>query len=173
MSTTAASGPRWRNSPFSRHSQSPSPSPLNSYPRPKSFVLASPQSSPNPAGHNRNQSFSSADKSHLLPTSPSRQRSDSVKGSNPTSNTFAPRFIKSAELQRGTENSREIEHENDFSGKRYVWLQDKSLAFTKGCVVEELEDGRLLVQCEDGSVSARLLVLVVLSMLTLKIATGG
>lgn len=46
-----------------------------------------------------------------------------------------------------------IEGENDFSGKRYVWLKDPQTAFVKGWVVEELEGGRLLVQCDDGSVS--------------------
>lgn len=46
-----------------------------------------------------------------------------------------------------------IEGENDFSGKRYVWVKDQECAFVKGWVVEDLEDNRLLVQCEDGSVS--------------------
>lgn len=51
-----------------------------------------------------------------------------------------------------------IEGENDFSGKRYVWLKDPHVAFVKGWVVEELEGGRLLVQCDDGSVSKRRLM---------------
>lgn len=46
-----------------------------------------------------------------------------------------------------------IEGENDFSGKRYVWLKDPKQAFVKGWVVEELGGNRLLVQCDDGSVS--------------------
>ena len=46
-----------------------------------------------------------------------------------------------------------IEGENDFSGKRYVWLRDPQTAFVKGWVVEELGEGRILVQCDDGSVS--------------------
>ena len=45
-----------------------------------------------------------------------------------------------------------IEGENDFSGKRYFWLRDVQSAFTKGWVVEELDGGRLLIQCDDGSV---------------------
>lgn len=45
-----------------------------------------------------------------------------------------------------------IEGENDFSGKRYVWLKDPQAAFVKGWVVEELESNRLLVQCDDGTV---------------------
>lgn len=46
-----------------------------------------------------------------------------------------------------------IEGENDFSGKRYVWLRDPQAAFVKGWIVEELPDSQLLVQCDDGSVS--------------------
>ena len=45
-----------------------------------------------------------------------------------------------------------IEGENDFSGKRYVWLKDPQQAFVKGWVVEELGRNRILVQCDDGSV---------------------
>lgn len=47
-----------------------------------------------------------------------------------------------------------IEGENDFSGKRYVWLKDPQQAFVKGWVVEELGGNRILVQCDDGSVRA-------------------
>lgn len=50
-----------------------------------------------------------------------------------------------------------IEGENDFSGKRYVWLKDPQTAFVKGWVVEELAGGRLVVQCDDGSVGDSLL----------------
>jgi myosin protein heavy chain len=46
-----------------------------------------------------------------------------------------------------------IEGENDFSGKRYVWLKDAQQAFVKGWVVEELGRNRILVQC-DGAVSS-------------------
>ena len=45
-----------------------------------------------------------------------------------------------------------IEGENDFSGKRYVWLRDMEKAFVKGWIVEELAEDRLLVQCDDGDV---------------------
>ncbi|KJZ74843.1 hypothetical protein HIM_05752 [Hirsutella minnesotensis 3608] len=44
-----------------------------------------------------------------------------------------------------------IEGENDFSGKRYVWLKDPQNAFVKGWVVEELDDDRILVQSSDGT----------------------
>ena len=47
---------------------------------------------------------------------------------------------------------RGIEGENDFSGKRYVWLKDPQTAFVKGWIVEELGNNQVLVQCDDGSV---------------------
>jgi myosin protein heavy chain len=47
-----------------------------------------------------------------------------------------------------------IEGENDFSGKKYVWLKDTHAAFAKGWVVEELDNGCLVIQCDDGSVCA-------------------
>lgn len=68
------------------------------------------------------------------------------------SNTFAPSFIKTEELRRGKEVVEGIEGENDFSGKRYVWLKDPETAFVKGWIVEEKENNQILVQCDDGSV---------------------
>lgn len=55
-------------------------------------------------------------------------------------------------MKRGIEPVKRIEGENDFSGKRYVWLKDPITAFVKGWVVEELGNNQILVQCEDGSV---------------------
>lgn len=75
------------------------------------------------------------------------------KGNNRNSGTFAPSFIKSEELRRGPDVISGIEGENDFSGKRYVWLKDAQTAFVKGWVVEDLGANRILVQCDDGSVS--------------------
>lgn len=46
-----------------------------------------------------------------------------------------------------------IEGENDFSGKRYVWLKDPQTAFVRGWIVEEKDGNQLLVQCDDGTVS--------------------
>jgi myosin protein heavy chain len=66
--------------------------------------------------------------------------------------TFAPSFIKVNEGQHEPERLTGIEGENDFSGKRYVWLKDPNTAFVKGWIVQELEDNRILVQCDDGSV---------------------
>jgi myosin protein heavy chain len=82
-----------------------------------------------------------------------RKRSNSYRGSSPVTGTFAPTFIKSEEMQKPIPTINGIEGENDFSGKTYVWLKDQSAAFIKGWVVEDLPDGRLKVQCDDGSVS--------------------
>lgn len=60
-------------------------------------------------------------------------------------------------MRHGPELVRGIEGENDFSGKRYVWLKDPQAAFVKGWVVEELENNKILVQCDDGSVGLCLL----------------
>jgi hypothetical protein len=56
-------------------------------------------------------------------------------------------------MRRGSDVVDGIEGENDFSGKRYVWLKDPQTAFVKGWVVEDLGENRILVQCDDGSVS--------------------
>lgn len=141
-----------RNNPFSRN-QSPSPVPGASNGRPKSMVLTSPLSgSQSPVGtHTRNQSYSSL-AGAVAPNhnGGTRFRSNSKGGG--VSNTFAPAFIKTDEMRRGAEPIRGIEGENDFSGKRYVWLKDPEVAFVKGWIVEELGSNQLLVQCDDGSV---------------------
>ncbi|SLM34805.1 myosin type ii heavy chain [Lasallia pustulata] len=87
----------------------------------------------------------------MAPPRTTRPRSQSNRSNNQSSSTFAPQFIKMEEVQEGTEQIRGIEGENDFSGKRYVWLRDSQVAFIKGWVVEDLDGGRLLVQCDDGS----------------------
>ena len=65
--------------------------------------------------------------------------------------TFAPQFIKSENLDGASERVSGIEGENDFSGKRYVWLRDAEKAFVRGWVVEDLPEDMLRVQCDDGS----------------------
>lgn len=152
MSTTASGGARWRNNPFDRDSASPSPGSTFPSARPKSAVFTPPSGSSNPAAHSRNQSFSPHGASTLAPLQHIRQRSNSHRTSNQSSNTFAPQFIKTEELQRTGDKVGAIEGENDFSGKRYVWLRDPQTAFVKGWIVEELVGGRLLVQCDDGTV---------------------
>lgn len=144
-------GPTWRNNPFNRSSMSPSPAPAKADSRPKSMMATS---SPGllTAGHSRSQS-SSLLSSTFAPSRTNRERSSSNRSSMSTSSTFAPSFIHTSDVPREENCVRHIEGENDFSGKRYVWLRDPQLAFVKGWVVEELDDGQLLIQCDDGSVN--------------------
>ncbi|KAI9801053.1 MAG: hypothetical protein M1833_002921 [Piccolia ochrophora] len=114
--------------------------------RPKSAIFGSPLSDNLSPGHGHSQSFTSLS-SALSPRPSTNARTNST----PTSNTFAPRFIKSDEVTQSQSQVRAIEGENDFSGKRYVWLKDPETAFVRGWVVEQEEGGRLLVQCDDGS----------------------
>ena len=98
--------------------------------------------------HARHQSLT-----HLasppLSRSETRLRSNSNRNSMPIG-TFAPQFI-SEDTTDGARPGGIVEGENDFSGKRYVWLHDPKSAFVRGWVVEERAGGRLLVQCEDGT----------------------
>ena len=110
---------------------------------------SSPTSSPLAhARHNSVNQFTSLDA--VSPRVPADKASSS-RTAAPASGTFAPTFIKTEEAQRDTERVRSIEGENDFSGKRYVWVKDPQMAFVRGWVSEELDDGRLIVQCDDGS----------------------
>ncbi|CAL3970926.1 unnamed protein product [Diplocarpon coronariae] len=144
-----SNSPQRRSNPFTR-SGSSSPGPVIPNGRPTSMVSMPPLSgSQSPAGHNRSYSSIAGLVSPNY-SSVTRTRSNS-KTTNSLSNTFAPSFIKSEEMQRGAETVKGIEGENDFSGKRYVWLKDPENAFVKGWVVEELDGNHLLVQCDDGS----------------------
>ncbi|EER41351.1 myosin type II heavy chain [Histoplasma capsulatum H143] len=150
-----------RVNPFSRGSPSPSPhspqaapTPSSASARPKSVAFATPVSIEQ-YGHSRNASFSPVSSGIFVP-SHTRQRSNS-RTNIATSNTFAPQFIKSEELRRGADQIRGIEGDNDFSGKRYVWLSDPEKAFIKGMVLDDTQDGHLLVQCDDGSVCLKCL----------------
>ena len=145
-----------RNNPFVRtNSVSPSTTAVS---RPKSTTFPSPShlsGSASPPSHTRNQSHTSiANTLTPIPngTAPRHQR-DTSRGVMPSSNTFAPSFIKSEDMTRPIDAVHGIEGENDFSGKRYVWLKDPQAAFVKGWVVEE-RGGSILVQCDDGTVSA-------------------
>ena len=152
MSTTGTGSARWRKNPFER--AYPSPSPVIPAPsaRPKPAVITSPSSTGHPSAHNRNQSFSPPSGSSFAPLQLAMQRSNSTRTIHPSSNTFAPKFIKTEESQRAHDKIGGIEGENDFSGKRYVWLRDPQSAFVRGWVVEELPGGRLRVQYDDESV---------------------
>lgn len=129
--------------------------------RPKSVIFAAPTASlssspatPPAPSHSRSFSHASAvgPNSLVRAGSVSRNTYDRSREGTPASGTFAPSFIKTEEMkQRSIDVVRGIEGENDFSGKRYVWLKDPQAAFVKGWVVEELEDSKILVQCEDGS----------------------
>lgn len=66
---------------------------------------------------------------------------------------------------------RVAEGENDLSGKRYIWMRDDEKAFVKGWVLEELPDGMLRAQCEDGTVSSQLDSHKAEGMLTIVVAT--
>lgn len=146
-----------RQNPFARNSYSPSPAPQSppatGTTRPKSVQFTSPPRYDKPPSHTRNSSFSPL---NSAPNGVSlvRRRSNSAKNSSQSSNTFAPGFIKSEELQRGADQIRGLEGDNDFSGKRYVWMKDSERAFIKGLVLDDRADGTLLVQCDDGDVSA-------------------
>lgn len=159
-----------RASPFARARATTSPyNQSNSSSIPSSSIESPPPT--HSVSHTRNQSFSPVT-TPTLGTGPvhNRQRSDS-RISAMKSNTFAPSFIKTEELQGKPKVIDGIEGENDFSGKRYVWLKDPSTAFIRGWIVEELERGQILVQCDDGSVRSTLYPS--LALLILFIATRG
>lgn len=151
MAPLQVDGPSRRASPFNRNSASPSPRPQPAPSRPKSAVFSSPATPAEPTSHTRNSSFSPLNPVAQM-SSNGRQRSNSARNNSQSPGTFAPQFIKSEELQRGAEQIRGIEGENDFSGKRYVWLRDPEKTFVRGLVVEERDGGQLLVQLEDGTV---------------------
>ncbi|KAI9047021.1 hypothetical protein LZ554_009095 [Drepanopeziza brunnea f. sp. 'monogermtubi'] len=144
-----SNAPQKRGNPFSR-SGSASPGPTLPNGRPKSLLASTPISgTTSPVGHNRSYSSLAGVVSPNYDIM-TRNRSNS-KHLSSSSNTFAPSFIKSEEMQRGPEIVKGIEGENDFSGKRYVWLKDPQIAFVKGWVVDELDGNHILVQCDDGS----------------------
>ena len=152
MSTTCGSA-RWRNNPFDRGSPSPSPGIATPSTRPMSAIITSPAGTGASAAHSRNLSFSPPSGSSFAPLQQALQRSNSTRTTHhQSSNTFTPNFIKTEESLRAGDKVGGIEGENDFSGKRYVWLRDPQSAFVRGWVVEDLAGGRLLVQCDDGSV---------------------
>jgi myosin protein heavy chain len=100
-------------------------------------------------GHLRNQSLTHLTTSALGRSDSARIRSNSARNSTPVG-TFAPQFI-SDDSQEAPRLGGIVEGENDFSGKRYVWLRDPTTAFVRGWVVEDLPEGRILVQCDNGT----------------------
>jgi myosin protein heavy chain len=154
MTAQSQGGPRWRAHALNRASESPSPAPSplqTGHSRSKSTFTSSIDAPPKMGlVHQRTQSFSPGPGSMLPSRSDSMRRS--VRGNTPTTGTFAPTFIKSEDMQSPLPTVDRIEGENDFSGKRYVWLRDSTQAFVRGWVVQELDGDRLLVQCDDGNV---------------------
>ncbi|KAH6628272.1 P-loop containing nucleoside triphosphate hydrolase protein [Chaetomium tenue] len=149
-----------RNNPFARNA---STSTGSSGPgRPKSVLGPSSPSllagAPSPPPHARTNSHSSHISQNfaaatLAPPAPLRinhARGPSREGT-PSSSTFAPSYLKTEDMRKPTDVVKGIEGENDFSGRKYVWLKDPQTAFVKGWVVEELGGNKLLVQCDDGS----------------------
>jgi myosin protein heavy chain len=138
-----------RNSPFARNTSSPSPG-LNTANRANSALVSSPLAEPEPAmAHLRNQSLTNLSSPMLGRSDSARLRSNSHRNSTPVG-TFAPQFI-SEDDNEAPRLGGIVEGENDFSGKRYVWLRDPTTAFVRGWVVEDLPGGRILVQCDNGT----------------------
>lgn len=80
-------------------------------------------------------------------------RRGSARSSTPVTGTFAQKFIKTEALDGASEKVGGIEGENDFSGKRYVWVRDPEVAFVRGWIIEDLPNAYIRVQCDDGTVS--------------------
>lgn len=136
-----------RGSPFGRAAPSASPPKLS---RPKSAFMGPLGNRDEPSGHFRNNSTSQM--SSIEPRAFPRERASPSKN-NVSSGTFAPEFIKTEELRKGADQIRGLEGDNDFSGNKYVWLKDPEKAFVRGLILEEHDDGTLLVQSDDGDVS--------------------
>ncbi len=144
-----------RNNPFARNASTTSTG-SSGLGRPKSVLAPSSPSlmsaTPSPPTHTRTHSFTATTLAPPAPLRNGHARGPSREGT-PSSGTFAPSYLKTEDMRKPTDIVKGIEGENDFSGKKYVWLRDPQTAFVKGWVVEELGGGRLLVQCDDGSVS--------------------
>lgn len=151
MSQQSQPGPQWRNSPFGRVNGTPSPGPPPGHARSRSTALPPTMRIGESAGHIRHQSFADLGLGSLERTK-SKRNSVSLRASTPNGGTFAPQFIKTEDSNGTTEKVGGIEGENDFSGRRYVWIKDPDVAFIRGWVSEELSDGLLRIQCDDGSV---------------------
>ncbi|KAI9676038.1 MAG: hypothetical protein M1817_000781 [Caeruleum heppii] len=140
-----------RPNPFLRATTSPQPQSPTSDGRPKSTLLSSHAQSSSFTSP-PTQQFASLTSTLNSPTNRlSRPRTMSKSTPPSGSGTFAPQFIKSEDGKQTSQEVGGIEGENDFSGKRYVWLKDPDVAFVRGWIVEDLPGGRLLVQCDDGS----------------------
>lgn len=78
-------------------------------------------------------------------------RNHSLQRQSSSSSTFAPKFIKSEEIRKSEDTISAIEGENDFSGKRYVWVKDPEKAFVRGWITDDLPGNKVLVQFDNGA----------------------
>lgn len=151
-STPFNNGHSARNHSYSRHN---SPTPVNQDMSASVAMPLSPSSqqkharfaTPGSISNSRGQSQSPASNFSPIPT---HIRGNSIQRTS-SSSTFAPQFVKSEEFRRSEERVSSIEGENDFSGKRYVWVKDAEKAFMRGWIVEELSPERVLVQFDSGT----------------------
>ncbi|ETI23360.1 hypothetical protein G647_05161 [Cladophialophora carrionii CBS 160.54] len=146
-------------SPFSGHSQRPFTrsvhsdlsiqTPMSSSSYNKSLLFASPTPTPTTASrHERQHSYSPT---ASFSSVPSHMRNNSLQRQASSSSTFAPKFIKSEEMRKSEDRISAIEGENDFSGKRYVWVRDPEKAFIRGWITEDLPGNKVAVQFDNGS----------------------
>ncbi|CAK7273246.1 class II myosin [Sporothrix epigloea] len=143
-----------RGNPFARNpTATPATSNSSANSRPKSVLFSTPAPTlPGRIIHTRSHSIAASSSTNSLVQTGSVSRPVYGRSSTPASGTFAPSFINTDEMKNRNINAVDgIEGENDFSGKRYVWLKDPQKAFVKGWIVEDLDNNRILVQCEDGS----------------------
>ena len=115
------------------------------------MVLQPPSDPPRPSHLRSGSSSLVHDVTSIAAGQSKRMRSGSGRGTALSPGTFTPQFIKSEDAQTETERVRGIEGENDFSGKRYVWLRDEKTAFVKAWILEDLPGNRVLCQLEDGA----------------------
>lgn len=118
--------------------------------RPASMFVSGPV-----ASHSRSGSKTTIP--HGAPTRvDSARRPSHTRPSNQQFGTFAPKFIQDSAPDTPDEDQVVgIEGENDFSGKRYVWLPDPEKAFIKGWIIDDLDDGTVNIETEDGKVCWR------------------
>jgi myosin protein heavy chain len=106
---------------------------------------------PQANGHVRNNSSSKImGAPGQLARADSHRRSQSLRSSGATG-TFAPTFIKADVSQGGLARVERIEGENDFSGKKYVWVKNSDCVFIQGWITEGDSGEFSLIQCEDGT----------------------
>ncbi|RVX68328.1 hypothetical protein B0A52_07331 [Exophiala mesophila] len=147
--TSPFNGASQRHYAFNRsyNSDMSMPSPVSPSRTSKSLLFGSPAPT-SPIRHERQQSYSP---STSISSVPAHVRTNSLQRQSSTSSTFAPKFIKSEEMKQSEERISAIEGENDFSGKRYVWVKDLEKAFVRGWITEDLPHDRVIVQFDSGA----------------------